>query len=126
MKDINSVENKLQEYKKWDHDKSVNTTTEYKQLNERKHYCEGLEVEIIELRTQVEEERKVEEGMRKKYMEKEDHCQGFKVEVRILKIKLIEKYKHLKFRDSAKILDNLLNKDPPPSNQALVFMYIKG
>lgn len=48
-------------------------------------------------------------------MEKEDQCQKLEAEVSIRKGKLIEKEKHLKFHDSTKILDNLLNSKISPS-----------
>eukprot|EP00253_Pinus_taeda_P006450 PITA_06450 len=68
---------------------------------------EEQEHEVIELRQQVEEGRKFEENIRKQYLEKEEQHQ---VEVNILKRKLEEKDKLLRFQDSTKILDPLLSK----------------
>ena len=48
-------------------------------------------------------------------MEREDQCQKLESNVSILKGKLIENDKHLKFHDSMKILDNLLNSKISPS-----------
>jgi len=68
----------------------------------------------------VEEGRKVEEIMKKKYLEKEEQYQ---VEVNILKCKLEEKDKLLRFQDNTKILDEfLVVKGLLPSNLVLVFM----
>jgi len=68
----------------------------------------------------VEEGRKVEEIMKKKYLEKEEQYQ---VEVNILKGKLEEKDKLLRFQDNTKILDEfLVVKGLLPSNLVLVFM----
>ena len=53
--------------------------------------------------------RKVEQGMKKEYLEKEDKYQRMMVEVNILKGKLEEKDKHLRFQDSTNNLDNILN-----------------
>jgi len=53
----------------------------------------------------MEEGRKVEEDLRKQYLEKEEQHQ---VEVNILKGKLEEKDKLLRFQDSTKILDDIL------------------
>lgn len=53
----------------------------------------------------MEEGRKAKEIMKKKYLEKEDQYQ---VEVNILKGKLEEKGKILRFQDSTKILDDIL------------------
>ena len=75
---------------------------------------------MLELRQQVEEGRKVEENIRKKYLEKEEQHQ---VEVNILKGKLEEKDKLLRFQDSNKILDDILSsKNPLLSKLVLVFM----
>jgi len=54
----------------------------------------------------VEEERKVEEIMKKRYLEKEEQ---YLVEVNILKGKLEEKDKLLRFQDSTKILVDILS-----------------
>ena len=54
----------------------------------------------------MEEGRKAEEIMKKKHLEKEEKYQ---VEVNILKGKLEEKDKLLRFQDSTKILDNILS-----------------
>jgi len=75
-----------------------------------------LKEEIIKLKEKLEEGRKVEEGMRKQYWEKEEQYQRMQVEVNILKDKLEEKDKHLRFQDSTKILDNILN------NQTLLLL----
>ena len=42
-------------------------------------------------------------------------CQRLEVEVNILKGKLEEKDKHLRFQDSTKIIDNILSTQRPPS-----------
>ena len=57
---------------------------------------------------QVEEGRRVEESMKKQ-------CQRLEVEVNILKVKLEEKDKLLRFQDSTKILDNYLSSKRSPS-----------
>ena len=54
----------------------------------------------------MEEGRKVEENIRKHYLEKEEQHQ---VEVNVLKDKLEEKDKLLRFQDSTKILDDILS-----------------
>jgi len=60
----------------------------------------------------VEEGRKAEEIMKKQYLEKEEKYQ---VEVNILKGKLEENYKHLRFQDSTKILDDILSSQRCPT-----------
>ena len=57
---------------------------------------------------QVEEGRRVEESMKKQ-------CQRLEVEVNILKGKLEEKDKLLRFQYSTKILDNILSSQRSPS-----------
>ena len=57
---------------------------------------------------QVEEGKRVEESMKKQ-------CQKLEVEVNILKGKLEEKDKLLRFQDSTKILDNILSSQSSPS-----------
>ena len=74
-----------------------------------------MKEEIIKLKEKLEEGRKVEEGMKKQYLEKEEQCQKLKVEVNILKGKLKEKDKHMKFQDSTKILDSILSSQRSPS-----------
>eukprot|EP00253_Pinus_taeda_P011651 PITA_11651 len=73
---------------------------------------EALEHEVIKLKKQVEEGRKAEEDLRKQYLEKEEQHQ---VEVNILKGKLEEKDKLLRFQDSTKILDDILGSQRSPS-----------
>lgn len=60
----------------------------------------------------MEEGRKVEEIMKKQYLEKEEQ---FQVEVNILKCKLEEKDKLLWFQDSTKISDNILSSQRSPA-----------
>jgi len=74
-----------------------------------------LKEEIINLKEKMEEGRKVEEGMRKQYLEKENQYQRMEVEVNILKGKLEENDKHLRFQDSTKILDNILSSQRSPT-----------
>jgi len=73
---------------------------------------EALEHEVIKLKQQVEEGRKAEEDLRKQYLKKEEQHQ---VEVNILKGKLEEKDKLLRFQDSTKILDDILGSQRSPS-----------
>ena len=67
---------------------------------------------MIKLKQQVEEGRKAEEDLRKQYLEKEEQHQ---VEVNILKGKLEEKDKLLKFQDSTKISDDILSIQRSPA-----------
>ena len=67
-----------------------------------------MKEEILKLNEQVEEGRRVEEGMKKQF-------QRLEVEVNILKRKLEEKDKHLRFQDSTRILDNIISIWRPPS-----------
>ena len=60
----------------------------------------------------MEQGRKAEENMKKKYLEKEEQYQ---VEVNILKGKLEEKDKILRFQDSTKILDDILSSQRSPT-----------
>lgn len=53
--------------------------------------------------------------MRKQYLEKEEQYQKLKVEVNILKGKLKEKDKQLRFQDSLDILDNIFTNQRSPS-----------
>jgi len=73
---------------------------------------EEQEKEILKLRDQLEEGRKVEEDMKKHYHEKDEHLQ---VEVNILNDKLEEKDKLLRFQDSTKFLDNILSSQRSPT-----------
>ena len=70
------------------------------------------ENEIIKLRQQVEEGRKAAEILKKQHLEKEEQHQ---VEVNILKGKLEEKDKLLRFQDSTKILDDILSSQRSPA-----------
>jgi len=73
---------------------------------------EEQEKEILKLREQMEEGRKVEEDLKKQSLEKEEQLQ---VEVNILKGKLEEKDKLLRFQDSSKVLDDILNSQRSPA-----------
>ena len=67
-----------------------------------------LKEEILNLKDQVEDGRRKEESMTKQ-------CQALEVEVNILKGKLEEKVRLLRFQDSTKILDNILSSQRSPS-----------
>jgi len=73
---------------------------------------EEQEKEILKLREQMEEGRKAEEDLKNKSLEKEEKLQ---VEVNILKGKLEEKDKLLRFQDSSKVLDDILNSQRSPA-----------
>ena len=75
-------------------------------LNEEQEY------EILKLRQQVEEGRKYKETLKKQCLEKEEQHQ---VEVNILKGKLEEKDKLLRFQDSSKTLDDILGSQRFPA-----------
>jgi len=83
-----------------------------KQNEELLQALEEQENEVLELRKQVEEGRKVEEIMKKQYLEKEEKYQ---VEVNILKGKLQEKDKLLQFQDSTKVLHDILSSQRSPT-----------
>jgi hypothetical protein len=68
--------------------------------------------EILNLREQMEEGRKAEEDLKRKSLEKEEQHQ---VEVNILKGKIEEKDKLLRFQDSSKILDDILSSQRSPA-----------
>ena len=70
------------------------------------------ENEILKLRHQLDEGRKAEETLKKQCLEKEEQHQ---VEVNILKSKLEEKDKLLRFQDSTKILDDILSSQRSPA-----------
>ena len=67
-----------------------------------------MKEEILKLNDQVEEGRRKEESMKKQ-------CQALEVEVNILKGKLQENDKLLRFQDSTKILDNILSSQRSPA-----------
>ena len=73
---------------------------------------EEQEKEILKLREQMEEERKAEEDLKKQSLEKEEQLQ---VEVNILKGKIEEKDKLLRFQDSSKVLDDILSSQISPT-----------
>jgi len=73
---------------------------------------EKQEKEILNLRQQMEEGRKYGEDMKKQCLEKEEQLQ---VEVNILKGKLEEKDKLLRFQDSTKALDDILSSQRSPA-----------
>ena len=73
---------------------------------------EEQENEILKLREQMEEGRKVEEDWKKQSLEKEEQLQ---VEVNILKGKVEEKDKLLRFQDSSKVVDDILNSQRSPA-----------
>ena len=68
----------------------------------------GLKEEILKLNDQVEEGKRVEESMKKQ-------CQNLEVEVNILKGKVEEKDKLLRFQYSTKIMDNIISSQRSPS-----------
>jgi len=82
-----------------------------KQNKELLQALEKQENEVLELRHQLEEERKVEENMKKQHHEREEQLQ---VEVNILNDKLEENDKLLRFQDSTKILDDILSSQRSP------------
>ena len=65
-----------------------------------KEDLENQEHEVIKLKQQLEEGRKAEEDLRNQYLKKEEQHQ---VEVNILKGKIEEKDKLLRFQDSSKV-----------------------
>ena len=67
-----------------------------------------MKEEILNLKDQVEDGRRKEESLMKQ-------CQALEVEVNILKGKLEEKVKLLRFQDSTKILENTLSSQRSPS-----------
>ena len=73
---------------------------------------EEQEKEILKLREKMEEGRKAEENWKKQSLEKEEQLQ---VEVNILKGKLEEKDKLLRFQDSSKVLDDILSSQRSPA-----------
>ena len=73
---------------------------------------EEQEKETFKLRHQLDEGRKAEEDMKKQCLEKEEQHQ---VEVNILKGKLEDKDKLLRFQDSTKVLDDILNIQRSPA-----------
>jgi len=73
---------------------------------------EEQENKVLELRKQVEEGIKAKEIMKKQYLEKEEQYQ---VEVNILKVKLEEKDKLLRFQDGTKFLDDILSSQRSPA-----------
>jgi len=73
---------------------------------------EEQEKEILKLREQMEEGRKVEEDLKKQSLEKEEQLQ---FEVNILKGKIEEKDKLLRFQDSSKVLDDILSSQRSPA-----------
>ena len=60
----------------------------------------------------MKEGRKAEKNMKKQHREKEEHLQ---VEVNILKDKLEERDKLLRFQDSTKVLDDILSIQRSPA-----------
>ena len=68
--------------------------------------------EILNLREQMEEGRKAEEDLKRQSLEKEEQHQ---VEVNILKGKIEEKDKLLRFQDSSKVLDDILSSQRSPA-----------
>jgi len=91
--------------------------------NKQNEAYKEQENEILKLRQQVEEGRKAAKILKKQHLEKEEKYQ---VQVNILKGKLEEKDKLLRFQDSTKILDDtlifLVVNDPLLSKLVLVFM----
>jgi len=83
-----------------------------KSREQNREALEDQEHEMIKLKRQVEEGRKAEEDLRNQYLEKEEQHQ---VEVNILKGKLEEKDKILRFQDSTKVLDDILNSQRSPA-----------
>ena len=73
---------------------------------------EEQEKEILKLREQMEEGRKAEEDLKRQSLEKEEQLQ---VEVNILKGKIEEKDKLLRFQDSSKVLDDILSSQRSPA-----------
>ena len=74
-----------------------------------------MKEEIIKLKEKLVEGTKVEERMRKQYLEKEEKYQRMEFEVNILKGKLEEKDKHLRFQDNTKTLDKIVSSQRSPS-----------
>jgi hypothetical protein len=70
------------------------------------------ENKILKLRHQLDEGRKAEETLKKQCLEKEEQHQ---IEVNILKRKLEEKDKLLRFQDSSKVLDDILSIQRSPA-----------
>ena len=81
---------------------------------------EEQENEILKLRQQVEEGRKSKEILKKQYLEKEEQHQ---VDLNILKGKLEENDKLLRFQDSTKILDDILSSQRSPTIKTGIGFY---
>jgi hypothetical protein len=78
----------------------------------QQNVSEEQEKEIFNLRQQVEEGRKSEEILKKQCLEKDEQHQ---VEVNVLKGKIEEKDKLLRFQDSSKVLDDILSSQRSPA-----------
>ena len=84
FKMINNIKDKLQAYDNKDHVKSVNDAIESKK------YCEGIEVEIVSLRADLEKSNKKNEKLLEVFEEKENWMKEYIIK---LKEKLEEERK---------------------------------
>jgi len=80
LKKIESLKEKLQAYEKKDHNvnESKDTQAVTEQLNERKIHCEGLEAEIISLKTDLEKSNEQNKELLQVFEEQEN---GLKEEI---------------------------------------------
>jgi hypothetical protein len=77
-----------------------------------------IEQIIVDLKTQLQEAKRIEEVLSKQLNDKEKNCEKLEVEIVLLRRKLEKGTNLSKLESSSKILDDILNSQRPSSNKA--------
>jgi chromosome segregation ATPase len=72
---------------------------------------------IVDLKTQLQEAKRIEEILSKRLNDKEQNCEKLEAEIVLLRRKLEKGTNLSKFESSSKILDDILNSQRPSSNK---------
>jgi hypothetical protein len=72
---------------------------------------------IVDLKTQLQEAKRIEEVLSKQLNDKEQNCETLEAEIVLLRRKLEKGTNLSKFESSSKILDEILNSQRPSNNK---------
>jgi hypothetical protein len=72
---------------------------------------------IIDLKTQLQESKRIEEILTEQLNEKQQDCEKREAEIVLLKKELEKGKNHSRFENSSKILDDILNSQRSPNDK---------
>ena len=76
-----------------------------------------IEQIIVDLKAQLQESKRIEKILSKRFNDKDQNCEKLEAEIVLLRRKLEKGTNLSKFESSSKILDDILNSQIPSSNK---------